>query len=210
MKKLLIFTGLIISALNFGTAYGQENETIFRKPAIRQSGGYAAISNKFTTINGDFANMAEIYGGWFINRKLMVGLSAAGTTNYVPVPSPYINYAGRKVSYQYGQAGLITEYVVASHKKVHFNVNLMAGAGFIGQYDRHDFDEWEWDFDDHDDACAFFVMEPGVQVEFNLLKWMRFSPGVSYRRAFGSKSPGLSDNDLSNLSYNVTFKFGFF
>ena len=205
VTNLILFCILMLS----GAAQAQENETIFQKSPIRRSGGYVAISNKFTSINGDFANMPGIYGGWFINRKFMLGLGAAATTNYIPVPSSFSNFPSHKMTYQYGQFGLMTEYVVASTKKVHFAVNLLTGSGFTMQYDRRDFDDW--DFDDYeDDPNFFFLMEPGVQVEFNLLKWMRFSPGVSYRRAFGGNSNGLSASDLSNVSYNLTLKFGAF
>ena len=205
------FTKLTLTwlVLFSGVVHAQENETIFRKSPIKRSGGYVAISNKFTSINGEFANMPGIYGGWFINRKLMLGVGVAATTNYIPVPSSFSNFPGDKMTYQYGQFGLMTEYVVASTRKVHLAVNLLTGSGFTMQYDRRDFDDW--DFDDYEeDPNFFFLMEPGVQVEFNLLKWMRFSPGVSYRRAFGSNSNGLSDSDLSNMSYNLTLKFGFF
>ena len=212
MKKYFAHLALLAGIL-FGTpAEAQDNQTIFKNNGIRHSGGYAAISNKFTSINGDFANMPGIYGGWFINRKFMLGIGAAATTNYLPVALSARNFPGDKMTYQYGQFGLMTEYVVASTKKVHFNVNLLTGTGFTLQYDRRDIDDWDWDLDDYDDENPnfFFVMEPGVQVEFNLLKWMRFSPGISYRKAFGSNSNGLTDADLSNISYNLTFKFGAF
>jgi hypothetical protein len=205
VTKLTLFCILMLS----GAVQAQENETIFQKSPIRRSGGYVAISNKFTSINGDFANMPGIYGGWFINRKFMLGLGAAATTNYIPVSPSFSNFPGDKMTYQYGQFGLMTEYVVASTKKVHLAVNLLTGSGFTMQYDRRDFDDW--DFDDYEeDPNFFFLMEPGVQVEFNLLKWMRFSPGVSYRRAFGGNGEGLSAADLSNVSYNLTLKFGVF
>ena len=210
MKNKLTYLALLFCLIAGYSANAQENETIFKNSGVRHSGGYIALSNKFTTIDGRFANMPGVYGGWFVNRKFMVGLGAAATTNYLPVPLSESIYPGDRMTYQYGQFGLMTEYVVASTRKVHFNVNLLTGAGFSLQYDRRD--DWEWDFDDRDesDANFFFVMEPGVQVEFNLLKWMRFSPGVSYRRAFGSNANGLSDADLSNISYNLTLKFGIF
>jgi hypothetical protein len=213
MKKIILsfhFLFFLVAALN---SYAQDNQTIFQSTGIHRSGGYAALSNKFTKINGHFANMPEIYGGWFINRRFMIGLEAAGTTNYIPVALADQNYPGNKMTYQYGQAGLMTEYVVASTRRVHFNVNLMTGTGFSLQYDRRDFDDWDFDWDDRhgdDDPRFFFVMEPGVQVELNLLKWMRFSPGVSYRKAFNAKGNGLTDGDLSNISYNLTLKFGVF
>jgi hypothetical protein len=209
MKNRTAKLALICILLLAGVAQAQENETIFKKSPIRRSGGYVAISNKFTTIDGQFANMPGIYGGWFINRKLMLGLGAAATTNYIPVPATFHNFPADKMTYQFGQFGLMTEYVVASTKKVHFAVNLLTGSGFTMQYDREEFDDW--DFDDYDDEPNFFfLMEPGVQVELNLLKWMRFSPGISYRHAFGGNGNGLSASNLSHLSYNLTLKFGAF
>jgi hypothetical protein len=56
----------------------------------------------------------------------------------------------------------------------------------------------------------FFVAEPGIAIEVNVFKWMRFSPGVSYRAAFNSNGQGLSDSALSAMSYNMTLKFGKF
>jgi hypothetical protein len=214
MKNIFLSITFILCLAGVTDSFAQENQTIFRNSGIRRSGGYAAISNKFTKINGDFANMAEIYGGWFVNQRFMLGVGAAATTNHIPVPLESQQFPGRKMTYQYGQLGLMTEYVVASTKMVHVNVNLLTGTGFTVQYDRHDADDWDdidWDerYDDDDVKC-FFVMEPGVQVEVNVLKWMRFSPGVSYRKAFNAKGNGLTDGDLSNISYNLTLKFGRF
>lgn len=214
MKKTILSFTFIFCLAALTSTFAQNNQTIFQNRGIHRSGGYAAISNKFTRINGDFANMAEIYGGWFINQRFMLGIGAAATTNHIPVPLDKQTFPGRKMTYQYGQFGLMTEYVFASTRKVHFTANLLTGAGFTMQYDRRDVEDWDWDdFDDRydeDDAKCFFVMEPGVQAEFNLLKWMRFSPGVSYRKAFNAKGNGLTDGDLSNISYNLTLKFGRF
>ena len=212
MKNNLTHLAILFAILFGFSAQAQENQTLFKNSGIHRSGGYIALTNQFTTIDGQYANMPGIYGGWFINRKLMIGIGAAATTNFIPVPYAESNLPGRRMTYQYGQAGLLTEYVVASTKKVHFNVNLLTGTGFSLHYDRREVDDWDWDFDDHEDDHPdfFFVLEPGLQVEFNLLKWMRFSPGISYRKAFGSKANGLSDGDISNLSYNLTLKFGIF
>jgi hypothetical protein len=210
MKKQFTLIVLVFALFGGYESFSQDNQTIFKNAGIRRSGGYAAISNKFTSINGDYANMPSIYGGWFVNRRWMIGLGAAATTNYIPVPASSMNFPARKMTYQYGQAGFMTEYVFASTKVVHVTANLFAGTGFTLQYDRHDLENWDLREDSEKDANFFFVAEPGVQIEFNLLKWMRFSPGVSYRRAFGAAGDGLTDADLSNISYNLTLKFGKF
>lgn len=205
IKSMLAATLLILAGLELSA---QKNETLFKSNGIRKSGGYGAISNKFTRINGEFANINEVYGGWYVNRSFLIGVAGSATTNRMNVPEENKIWNGEKMTYQYGQFGLMTEYVVASTKKIHFAVNLITGAGFMLQYDRREYDDWD-EYDSRN-PNFFFVMEPGAQVELNLTNWMRFSPGVSYRRAFGSNSKGLSDDDLSGLSANVTFKFGRF
>jgi hypothetical protein len=209
MKHRVNFQLTLFVLLCSLAAGAQENQTIFNSAGVKNSGGYGALSNKFTTINGMFANLPEVYGGWFINHNFLLGFEGAASTNYIPVPIANQDWNGNKMTYQYGQFGLMTEYVIASHKKVHVNLNLVTGAGFILQYDRENLSDWH--FEDHSANTHFFmILEPGVQLEFNLLKWMRFSPGVSYRRAFNSGAPGLTDNDLSGLSGNLTMKFGHF
>lgn len=211
MKKILSIAAGLLLMLTSIASHAQEIQTLFR--GARSSGGYGAISNKFSNINGDYANMVEVYGGWFINQKLLLGIGAAATTNNIRVPEQYRAIPGADLSYEYGQFGLVTEYVFGSNKALHFNFTMLTGAGFTVQYMRHNSDEWDdWNdwSDDQRDENWFFVVEPGVQVEVNLLRWMRFSPGVSYRKTFGSDARGLKDGDLSDISYNVTLKFGKF
>lgn len=210
MKKLLIPFLLMVVFITESKA--QEVQTLFK--GARSSGGYGAISNKFTHINGEYANIAEVYGGWFIGRKFMIGIGAAATTNDIKVPVEHRTSRFRDLSWQYGQFGLQTEYVFWSNRVVHFNFTLFNGAGFTLQYDRDRYDDWDdFEFDDDDynhDENFFYVMEPGVQLEVNVLKWLRFSPGVSYRKSFGSEGIGMRDRDISDWSYNVTLKFGKF
>src|SRR6218665_109263 len=202
------FRALLFCLLLAKGAVAQEPiKTVFKK-GILSSGGYGALTNKFTKIRGEYANMSGIYGGWYINHRLMIGLAGAAVTNNIPVPLQYSTDPARNRSYEYGQFGLMTEYVVGSNKPIHFVFQLFSGAGFTLQYDRHN---WHNNYDDHiNDENWFFVAEPGVQVEMNLFKWMRFSPGVSYRASFGSDAAGMKDKDIRGVSYNATLKFGKF
>lgn len=177
----------------------------------QSSGGYGAITNKFTYIDGHYANLVGVYGGWYVNHSFLLGISAAGLTNDIKVPFEHRAQPLDDLSYMYGQVGMMTEYVVASNRAVHVAFNLFTGAGFTFQYERDNWhDDNEFDFDDGNDEDWFFVAEPGVQVEINLFKWMRFSPGISYRAVLNSNARGLSDSKLSDISYNATLKFGKF
>lgn len=206
MKKLIILL-CVISSLS---AAAQEMSTLFGKG--KTNGGYGAISNKFTTINGDYANITEVYGGWLVNRRFMLGLAAAGSTNNIQVPLQYSTNPTQNMTYQYGQAGLMMEYILWPKTAVHFSFQLFSGAGFTGQYQRHrSYGQYDY-YDNYDvyDRNYFFVIEPGVQLEMNLFRWMRLSPGISWRNTYGSNGMGLSDDGLSDVSYNIALKFGKF
>lgn len=185
-----------------------EVQTIF-KNGVKSTTGYGAITNKFTTLRGDFANISGIYGGIYINHRFLLGLEVAAVTSNLRVPVEYRLDPNRRLSYEYGQCGLRTEYVFNSGKPIHFVAHLFAGAGFTVQYERYG-NHIGTDRLYGNKPNWFVVAEPGAQIEVNLFKWMRFSPGVSYRAAFGSDAPGMKDKDISNVSYNATLKFGRF
>jgi hypothetical protein len=224
MKKSITFLfALLTTAAVSLRAQEQQPEESSAKPAYPQSDistvfkssprvtGYGAISNKFTSIDGEFMNLAEVYGGVYFNRKFMLGVGGAASTNNLPVPDQFSAVEGRKLSYEYVQFGLYSEYVIGSNKAIHPVVHLFAGPGLTVQYDRYDWEDFdEFDHEDKRDENWFMVAEPGVAVEINLFRWMRFSPGVSYRMAFGNDAAGLSDSKLSGMSFNATMKFGRF
>lgn len=208
----LILMLMTLCSLHVVNAQDYEIKTLIKGGGPRGSGGYGAVSNKFTKINGDYANLVEIYGGWYINHKFLLGVGAAAATNNIPVPAQFSSIPGYNMSYEYAQVGLMTEYTLWSDRAIHLSFHMLNGAGFTVQYMRNDWDDDYWeDFDDYPhDSNWFFVTEPGIRVEMNLLKWLRFSPGVSYRAAFNSKAEGLADADISGMSFNATLKFGKF
>ena len=141
----------------------------------------------------------------------MIGVGGSAMTNNLLVPKQCSTDPLRNLSYEYGQFGLVAEYVVNSDRPVHLAFQLLTGAGFTVQYDLYNWHNGNQNYQDVvKDENWFFVAEPGVQLEVNLFKWMRLSPGFSYRATFGSDGRGLSDRKLRNISYNATLKFGKF
>jgi hypothetical protein len=211
MKTFLIVIVMLIPG--FISAQDNSIQTIFNNHGVHPRGGYASLSNKFSTIKGDYTNIVELYGGWYVNHAWFIGIEAAASTNDLPVAAEHSMNPGYKMSYEYVQTGLMTEYVIGSDKAIHVALQLFAGAGFTAQYHREEWqngDDWN-DFPDYDhDANWFYVAEPGVKVEVNVFRWMRFCPGISYRKAFNSKGRGLTDDDLSSPTLNLGLKFGKF
>ena len=209
MKTRIVLTNLLLAIIPF-TAAAQEVQSIFAPG--KDTGGYGAISNKFTYIGGEFANICEVYGGVLINRRWMVGLAFAGTTNDIRVPLEYSVDPINPMTYQYGQGGLKIERVFNSNRPIHFVINMFTGVGFSAQYNRNEWYDYNYNNPStslHDENW-FYVLEPGAQLEMNLFRWMRLSPGISYRQTYGSDGLGLSDGNLSDWTYNITLKFGGF
>jgi hypothetical protein len=213
MKTTLKFSFVIFFFAVAFRSSGQEIRTLIGSDRVRASGGYGALTNKFTTIKGQRANMAGIYAGWYINHKFTLGVSGAAVTNNIEVPDTYSTVSGKEMSYEYGQFGLLTEYVIGSNRVFHIGIQLFSGAGFTTQYQRYDWDhDDDYDFDEQNahDTNWFVVTEPGVNIEVNVFKWMRFCPGISYRAAFGSEGLGMKDKDINGTSLNLSLKFGKF
>ena len=100
----------------------------------------------------------------------------------------------------------------------------MIGAGGVAYYEHHDNDDKGKWYDNNcdcngDDKCkdykqidsdAFFIVEPGVEIELNLVKFMRLGIGGSYR---WTSNVGLQDHKkdfLHGFSGNISLKFGKF
>ena len=100
------------------------------------------------------------------------------------------------------------EYILFSNQKIHFTIPVVVGAAGIYIYE-DDGDFFSSNFDEIENTAAF-VFEPGVNIEFNLFKFFRIDLGASYRMVSQTDLQYLSDDDLSDLSINAAFKFGFF
>ena len=212
-KQILLSLALIATLASSIKVQAQDDQmrTLFK--GNHRTTAYGAMTNKFTEIDGQFVNLVGIYGGVYLNRKVMIGIGGAASTNFVPVPQEFSSQPFQDMSYEYVQFGSVFEFVAGSNKLFHPVFHLFAGPGLTIQYDRYTdgHDDWHsWDDRESHDENWFMVTEPGVQIEMNVFKWMRFSPGVSYRFVYGNDAKGLSDSKLSAMNVNLTLKFGRF
>jgi hypothetical protein len=60
------------------------------------------------------------------------------------------------------------------------------------------------------DKDDFFVIEPGVRAELNILKFMRLNAGISYRYTAGVDLINTSDTFMNNFTATVGLRFGKF
>lgn len=173
-------------------------------------GGWGGLTFGYTQIKGEDTYLMGARGGWLIDHHFTVGLAGAGFIS----DHEYVNYdinEGNPYNIAGGYGGLFLEALIAPFYPVHIAIPLTIGAGGITYTDQ----QW-WTNDDWDEpytsiaSDAFFVIEPGLEVEVNLVKFMRLGVGGSYR--YTSKvNMGEGDSDmLRGFNGYFTLKFGWF
>lgn len=215
LKTLL----LIVAALSLQIAqanssdslrkrFTNDDETLLGKG--RPLGFFVAWQNKPMLLNEQAAWMTGGQISLVFGRKLNVGFAGYGLVS--PVKSDRLDANGYRMYFDMGYGGLILEPVLFTRKMIHLTIPVLLGGGGVGfrqGYDPYD-PQWE-DIDwDNYNGDAFFIAEPGLNLELNLFKWMRFHAGASYRFAtdgyFGSSLSG----QLSGWSANFGLKLGWF
>jgi hypothetical protein len=186
------------------------------------SGFLIAPDFKLTEIDGDFASLGGAYGGWVLDRKLLLGGGV------------YTLLQGRDgAEMTYG--GGVVEYFVNPTKAVNFSFRGLIGGGSAtlggphrgDDFDREDFDGpglgrgpgngfarpfgrfpgGDFEASDRKLSSSFFIAEPEANVNLNLTKLLRLGFGGGYRFITGAR--GL-DERLGGLFASVALKLSFF
>ncbi|UCB45975.1 MAG: hypothetical protein JSV25_00690 [Spirochaetota bacterium] len=185
MKKfILLFLVLLVVV---PAAVNAQQKTLIGEEVTHGGGGGPVV--KLTYLNNTFGILVGGYGGWIINHTFLIGGGGYGLTTDIFV-------SGNKLVFGYG--GLVAEYIGFSDEIIHFKAGTLIGAGNAT-------------FDKEDPGAAFFVLEPGIDAEFNITSFFRLCAGVSYRFVIGATGlSGVSDASLSGLAGEIVLKFGSF
>lgn len=194
--SLLIMMGVLLPM----SLSAQDQRTLFDGPT--DHGGFGGPVVKFTEIANQFGVFVGGRGGWIIDHSVVLGGGGYGLAN----PGDFIlvqDGTERRLGLGYG--GLELEYINRWADVAHLTFGVLVGAGGASWYDwRHD----DWGGEDFNDA--FFVAEPMVSLEVNILNFFHLGIGGSYRFVDDVELTGLSNDDLSGAAGFLTFKFGSF
>ncbi|HLP29374.1 MAG TPA: hypothetical protein VK147_12095 [Candidatus Didemnitutus sp.] len=170
------------------------------------SGGFGALVVKVGAIDGQTSVLFGGRGGWVINRTFVIGGGGYGYTDMMHHNQNSIADTG--VSFGYG--GLELEYLISSSNVVHATVMTLIGAGGLAVMRRYPYGP-DNDYNTiYSTSC--FVFEPAVNVEVNILTWLRLGIGGGYRfvtgidAVVGAKT--YDNSTVSGLFGAATLKFG--
>jgi hypothetical protein len=190
---------------------GEKMQTLFGNPG--RLGWWVSPDFEWTQIDNRDAFMIGLSGGIIVKHSFSIGLAGYGIVN-----SQSLNYSGivdtADVYLYGGYGGLKLEYRLFPLDMVNVGFPVLIGGGGVA-YSTWRVDEWHNGNEDDEDLVAYtwdsyFVIEPGVVFGINLLKFMRFDIGASYRFAPSIDLPKTDNNILTGFNLNSSLKFGSF
>ena len=216
MKTFVLagFALLLCSGLN--AQYSQDYErkeikTLFDSPRPVHNGGYGMLVMKYGRILDQDAYWFGLRGGWLINHQFTLGIAGHGLTSRVinnewlpDNPDPNVN--ARLLT---GYGGLLLEPILFHNELFHVAMPITIGAGgaTYGIERRNWWTEIEVP---NNVGEAYFALEPGLELEINVLRFMRINLGASYLYTSDIRIPEVDPAFMRGFMGSFGLKFGSF
>jgi len=208
MKSLLLaFSTILVFSFPIQAQEKQENDefqSLFGNNKIVY-GGYGGPQIGFSKFDNRNIILVGGHGGVVINHFLVIGGAGSGIVNMLK----YNNINGTDNAYLVGgYGGMYLNFIAYPLKVVHVSFPMLIGAG--GMEFVKDINQPHENITNTIDNDVFFVFEPGVEIELNVLKFMRFGIGAKYRWAPNLNLINTSSDPFNGISYCLSMKFGKF
>ncbi len=160
-------------------------------------GWYLAPALKFGEIADDNETMVGIRGGLEFNRSFYIGLAGYGLPDdryHDLIHERYFDEDEWALGYGGLEIGLMN-----ANRNGSLAAGVLIGGGSVN-IDENYFHDYE----------GFFVVEPQLDLNFNLSRHVRLGLGASYRFIDDLESIRYTEDDLDGPTFNVTLGFGRF
>jgi hypothetical protein len=179
---------------------------------IEINGGYSQFGNQNVLLPG-------ISLGILLNHQWTIGLAGnfIDNPNGLHIPNVYydsINHNMHEAVLNGGYGGFLLEYTLFPKSRIHIAFPLMIGDGYM-YYSRipyyngqtHSNHYWHHNYLSSDN---FFVIEPGVRMEFNMIKFLRLGLSICYRYTPDLKLLNTSGELINQFTGKISLRFGQF
>lgn len=227
IKTITLLMAMLIASTIIAQDENNSNEmrTLFTRNSNEKisHGGYGSFNIGYTRINDDDALVLGGRAAWIANHKFALGLAGYGFINSI---SKDYNYYDDPSNYFItgGYGGIFFEPIVLPQYPVHVSFPVFLGVGGVSAIQAQDWKSNNYNSNvNYYDTDVILVLEPGVDVEFNIVKFFRLSLGASYRLTNGinlaykylddqyvEHTIYVDKNALDSFTFNIGFKFGWF
>lgn len=175
-------------------------------------GWWIAPEYSYTMFDTRSVSLFGLSGGIIINHNFSIGLEGTGILTNNNLRFSGINNTDDLYLYG-GYGGLYLEYRILPLKPVNLAFPLLIGGG-AAAYSTWGPNNWHNpNIDPSDDIYnwdSYFAIEPGVTIGINLLKFMRFDGGITYRYVYELNLPETATDLMNGLNAKFSLKFGKF
>lgn len=203
---LILFFGFGLTSMQ---AQDGGMQTLFGGGGIYANGGYGGFHTAFAKIEDRNTFFFGGQGGWVINHSIVFGGGGMGFNTDLK----YDERLDDQYRFEGGYGGILLEFIVKPNNVVHFNFPMFIGGGGI----RYTTNSKNFNSSYQEDEAGFFIFEPGVDLQVNLLPFMRLAIGARYKITsdatlrYAGTGDKIADGGLLRVpSANITFKFGRF
>ena len=188
-------------------------QTLLSRDGNMSHGFYGGFEFGYTMISDRSAMLTGFNMAWVVDHTLEFGFVGKG---FVTNPLPDINLSNQNFLYTGGYGGLHFAATIMGNKPINISFPLTIGAGGIS-YIRSQYSGYNDNFYP-ESYYAFFVVEPGVEIQLNMTRFFRLCAGVSYRHTSDiyliysetNNQNITSPSSLRGLNMSVKLKFGKF
>lgn len=153
-------------------------------------GVYIGLNFQYGTVDKADTYLSSFKIAYVANQQFEVGF--VGTVIYTDLNNLGLDLNDSDLIGFYG--GLHLEPILFSKHKLNLSFPLLVGGGAVGLI-RGDIDDAELE---DDDLEPVFVVEPGMNVLYNISRYIQFEAGVKYR--FSSRINLEPDYDFSRIN----------
>lgn len=181
------------------------------------TGGFISFTPRFTNVLGSYAVLSGFSAGVTVNERLNVGLAGAFSGTAIK-NARYKEYLLSRTTavldgleLRYGYVGLLVEPVLRHRSVVHLNVPIIVGMGWMAySYPASSTNSNNTDKSRiRTDGQGYLVVEPGLEIEVNILRSLRFGAGGSYIYTSDLEQPNTPPDALRNFTARFTLKYQF-
>lgn len=210
---IMLFAALLVNAQQETKTNDNDINTVFGKGEKTHIGWFVGAGAGYTQFDKRDVWLGGISTGMIVDHHFTIGLSGGGWANRNGMYYPDVtDTAGAYLEGCYG--GLLLEYTLFPKSIVHVSFPVLIGGGSASYVIDEEYKEWDedqWDTSHQTlDEDSYFVFEPGVRAELNILKFMRLYAGVSYRVVGGLQMINTSSDMMNNFTGTFGLKFGKF
>lgn len=191
MRKQNLLMALV--GLVFGSAQAQtETQSLLGNGRVQSWGIVVNPQVQYAEVLGASTFFANLKAGVVFNHKWVWGLHAGQSLMKIP---RYNDLTMMTENLEFTQGGMYVEYRLFPHKLVH--VSIPINVGVLQTESENEFNG-PWGVEEMEREYTNFYLEPGLNIELNVSKFVKFQVGASYRFNDAMIAPKNSDLKINH------------